>query len=257
VTSIESAAPSFLSTLPLLENSGIASSVTPACSLEEALRERHSVRSFTDEPLSEPVVEILQAALAQINEETGLAFQLALDEPAALSGFKAKLVKFSGARNYIAAVQPEGKEADEYTGYYGEQLVLLAQQLGLNSCWIGGTYKVVNGVYSITLGQKLALIIALGHGTTQGTPHSSVAPSVISSDYDHAPLWFRQGVDAALLAPTALNQQKFRFALAGNADDGTPLVRASTKRGAFTRVDLGIAKLHFEIGAGDAAFYWA
>lgn len=62
-------------------------------------------------------------------------------------------------------------------------------------------------------------------------------------------------VDAALLAPTALNQQKFSFSLDGEEND-VPVVRASTKRGAFTQMDLGIAQCHFEIGAGCALYRW-
>ena len=63
--------------------------------------------------------------------------------------------------NYLALVGPECKELDGILGYYGEQLMLLAQSLGLNSCWVGGTYKVVNRAYNVDLGQKLAAVIAL------------------------------------------------------------------------------------------------
>lgn len=225
--------------------------------LEEAVRLRHSVRSFTDEPLSEDDVAALRAKIDQANEEGILDIQLVLDEPKAFTGFKARFGRFSGAKNYLVLVGPECKELDEACGYFGEQLVLLAQQLGLNSCWVGGTYRLVNHRYRVELGCKLTAIIALGHGTTQGEPHESKAPDQVAPDYAEAPDWFRRGVDSALLAPTALNQQKFRFQLAGHAEDGTPLVKASTKRGAFTKMDLGIAKLHFEIGAGAARFAWA
>lgn len=138
----------------------------------------------------------------------------------------------------------------------GEQLVLLAQSLGLNSCWVGGTFKVVNRAYNVDLGQKLAAVVALGYGATQGVPHRSKAPQEVAPGYDGAPEWFKRGVDAALLAPTALNQQKFSFSLDGEEND-VPVVRASTKRGAFTQMDLGIAQCHFEIGAGNVLYRWS
>lgn len=190
----------------------------------QAIEARHAVRSYTD-------------------------------EPRAFTGFKARLVNFTNVRNYLALVGPECKELDGIVGYYGEQLVLLAQSLGLNSCWVGGTYKVVNRAYNVDLGQKLAAVVALGYGATQGVPHRSKAPQEVAPGYGGAPEWFKRGVDAALLAPTALNQQKFSFALAD--EENVPVVRASTRRGAFTQMDLGIAQCHFEIGAGNVLYRWS
>ena len=115
-----------------------------------------------------------------MNEEANLNIQLVLDEPRAFTGFKARLVNFTNVRNYLALVGPECKELDGIVGYYGEQLVLLAQSLGLNSCWAGGTYKVVNRAYNVDLGQKLAAVIALGYGATQGVPHRSKAPQEVA-----------------------------------------------------------------------------
>ena len=78
--------------------------------------------------------------------------------------------------------------------------------------------------------------------------------------------WFARGVEFALLTPTAANQQKFRFELfdseadAGEdagAGSGKPRVKASTGCGSYADVDLGIAKLHFELGAGAETFEWS
>lgn len=224
--------------------------------LMEAIEQRHSVRSYTDEPIVPEAAERLQHSIDEVNEEGNVSIQLVLDEPDAFTGFKARYGKFSNVRNYLALVGPDCKELDEALGYGGEKLVLLAQQLGLNTCWVGSTYKVVRGRYSIQPHEKLAAVIALGHGVTAGAPRKSAAPETVAPGYGKAPDWFRRGVDAALLAPTALNQQKFRFTWEGAEIDGVPLVRSATKRGPFARMDLGIAKLHFEIGAGDAGFAW-
>lgn len=222
----------------------------------QAIEARHAVRRYTDKSIEAAAEAALRRAISIVNDETNLSIQLVLDEPRAFSSLKAKLVGFSGARNYLALVGPECKELDGIVGYYGEKLVLLAQSLGLNSCWVGGTYKMANRSYNVDLSQKLTAVIALGYGETAGTPHKSKAPCQVCPGYDDAPAWFQCGVDAALLAPTALNQQKFSFALASADDEDIPLVRASTKHGAFTQMDLGIAQCHFEIGAGDAPFAW-
>ena len=65
------------------------------------------------------------------------------------------------------------------------------------------------------------------------------------------PDWFRKGMEAAQLAPTAVNQQKFLFTLS----DGNT-VTAKAIGGFYDKVDLGIVKYHFEIGAGKENFSW-
>lgn len=226
-------------------------------SLQEAMEQRHAMRTFEDRPLAADAVEHLQAFIAVINEESWMDFKLVLDEPLAFASFLARKVGFANANNYLAVIGPDGKELDNSSGYYGEQIVLRAQQLGINSCWVGQTYKQVQGAYNVDFGESLRCVVALGYGTTSGTPHPSKTPQRISPDYDAAPDWFRRGVDAALLAPTALNQQKFSFRLGRQQPDGTWEVIAKTKMGPYTKVDLGIAKYHFEIGAGEAApFTW-
>ena len=150
--------------------------------------------------------------------------------------------------NSIALIGDPG--AAELCGYYGEKLVLEAQMMGLNTCWIGLSYKKVPGRYVIAPGEKLHLIISIGYGATQGVPSKSKPVEKVSKCNGDMPEWFRHGVEAALLAPTAVNQQKFRFELVGDR------VRATTGWGFYSHVDLGIAKLHFELGSGKPSSIW-
>ena len=145
----------------------------------------------------------------------------------------------------------KSRDLDERCGYYGERLVLLAQQLGLNTCWVALTYKKISGVFQIASGEKLTVVIALGYGATQGVPHSSKPARSVAKVSGTAPEWFWNGVNAALLAPTAMNQQKFTFSL----EDGKVLAKAGA--GFYTKVDLGIVKYHFEAAAGEENFQWA
>ena len=57
--------------------------------------------------------------------------------------------------------------------------------------------------------------------------------------------WFFNGMEAALLAPTAMNQQKFFFELSSDNK-----INAACGKGFYTKLDLGIVKYHFEIGSG-------
>lgn len=219
--------------------------------LWEAMEQRHSVRAYQDRPIAGEVKEELEAWIAQCNREGGLHMQLILDEPRAFSGGMARYGKFSGVRNYIAVVGPKGPGLEEACGYYGEKVVLKAQQLGLNTCWVAMTYSKIRSAFSVGEGEKLCIVISLGYGKTQGVPHKSKAIEKVAKTDGPAPDWFTSGVEAALLAPTAMNQQKFRFTLT----DDKVSVRAGV--GFYTKIDLGIVRYHFETGAGKEHFTWA
>lgn len=215
----------------------------------EAIQARHSVRNYLEKPLETGVKQKLNAEINAINQESGLHIQLVTDEPKAFNSFMARYGKFSGVNNYIALVGKKAPDLDERCGYYGERLVLLAQQLGLNTCWVALTYKKISGALQTAPGEKLALVIALGYGATQGVPRPSKSAEAVAN-VSGAPEWFRAGVDAALLAPTAINQQKFTLTL----EDGKVKAKAGT--GFYTKIDLGIVKYHFEAGAGGENFQW-
>jgi hypothetical protein len=51
-----------------------------------------------------------------------------------LDSMMAHYGKFIGVKNYIALVGPKSSVQEERLGYYGEQIVLKAQKLGLNTC---------------------------------------------------------------------------------------------------------------------------
>lgn len=217
----------------------------------EAMRLRHSVRSYLEQPLEGGVKDALQEEIDQINRESGLHIQLVANEPRAFDSRMAHYGKFSGVTNYIALVGKKSPGLDELCGYYGERLALLAQQLGLNTCWVAMTYKKIPGAFQAAPGEKLTMVIAVGYGATQGVAHQSKPAQAVAAGYAAAPEWFRRGVDAALLAPTAMNQQKFTFALENGA------VRAKAGAGFYAKTDLGIAKYHFETAAGKENFRWA
>lgn len=141
--------------------------------LTEAMKERHSVRQYTDRPLEQSVVSALQEEIKACNQESGLHIQLVMNEPKAFDGFMAHYGKFSGVTNYIAMIGKKGPELDEKCGYYGERLVLKAQQLGLNTCWVAMTYSKVKTAFTVNSGEKLCIVISLGYGKNEGVPHKS------------------------------------------------------------------------------------
>lgn len=227
--------------------------------IQEAIEARHSVRAYTGQPLAADVVEVLEEKIRELNEKGHLHMQLIRNETKAFQGKLAKYGKFRGVNDYIVMAGQKSDDLDERIGYYGEQLVLLAQTFGLNTCWVGLSYSKVPGTYVLEAGEVIEAYISIGYGETQGVSHKIKRVEQVSNANDLTPSWFRQGVEAALLAPTAVNQQKFFFEYIP-ARDGKP-VRVLAKRNfsliGFTQMDLGIAKCHFEIGAGKEDFEWA
>ena len=227
--------------------------------IQEAIEARHSVRAYTGQPLAADVVEVLEEKIRELNEKGHLNMQLIRNETKAFQGKLAKYGKFRGVNDYIVMAGQKSDDLDERIGYYGEQLVLLAQTFGLNTCWVGLSYSKVPGTYILEAGEVIEAYISIGYGETQGVSHKIKSVEQVSNANDLTPSWFRQGVEAALLAPTAVNQQKFFFEYIP-ARDGKP-VRVLAKRNfsliGFTQMDLGIAKCHFEIRAGKENFEWA
>ena len=215
----------------------------------KAMYERHSVRRYTDEPLREDHIESLNKAIDDVNNESGLRFTLVTNEPEAFSGKMASYGHFSGCTDYIIAVGPKGK--DEEVGYYGEKLVLIAQSLGINSCWVALTYSKNKVKPEIKKGEKFYIVISLGYGIHQGRPHKNKPLTELCSCEGEMPQWFKNAMDAVLTAPTAMNQQKFHFELKGEN------VKAKALFGPYSKMDLGIAKYHFEAGAKEHKFNWA
>lgn len=225
--------------------------------LLEAIAARHSVRRYLDKPLPEYAVFQLQQKIRKVNNEGNLHIQLVLDEPKAFKGVFAYGV-FHNVTSYLVVCGKKASDLDERVGYYGEKLVLLAQQLGLNTCWVGLSYHKVPGTYVLGEDEKVACYISLGYGENQGTERKHKSLEQLSNISEQTPAWFRAGMEAVRLAPTAVNQQKFFFEYLG-LKDGHHFVRAKRlfSMVGYTQMDLGIARLHFEIGAGRENFEWA
>lgn len=218
----------------------------------EVMKARHSVRQYKDQPITGNVLDELTAEINACNRESGLHIQLVTNDPEAFSGLMARYGKFTGVQNYIALIG-KGSDLDERTGYYGERVALKAQELGLNTCWVAMTFRkgTAKKKCGIGPGEKLACVLALGCGETQGAAHKSKEMSNLCSVDGTMPEWFRAGMEAAMLAPTAMNQQKFLITLNG---ENTAAIK--NLGGFYSKIDLGIVKYHFEQGAGKENFSW-
>ena len=209
-----------------------------AMTMKVAMHERHMVRKYLDKPIPADIVETLNDRIRKLNNDHGIEMKLITEDKSAFSTV-VRLILAKGVRNYIILA---GKEADD-----------LSEKLGYASAditwWVGGTFN--RGIQSqVSPDDKVIGVVAIGYGATQGIPHKSKKPEEVSSYIGETPKWFKDGITAALLAPTALNRQPFNIIGDGNR------VAITCEGGIFAGANLGLVKYHFEIGAGKENFEW-
>ncbi len=214
----------------------------------EAIRNRHSVRRYTEKNVDNDILSKLEAEVCDCNAESGLNIRLVANDPETFNGLLAR-VNFYGAKNFFVLAGKESESLEEKAGYYGERLVLKAQQLGLNSCW-GASFSGKRFAAQLAEGERIVIIISFGYGATQGAARKSKPMESLCKVDGEIPAWFRKGMEMAMLAPTAKNQQKYLFTLSNGA------VEIQDMGGSFSRIDIGIVKYHFEAGAGSENFRW-
>lgn len=215
----------------------------------QLMKARHSVRQYTEQKIEGETLEKLKKSLSSASAQSGLKFELFLDEPCAFDCTLSKKTGFKNAVNYIAIIGPKTFENEMNAGYYGIQIVLEAQNMGLNTCFVGGTFSRRKAKFKLQNGEKLLCIITVGYGETQGTPHINCSIDKLCDFRGDMPPWFMKGMDFAMLAPTALNKQKFCLILRNGNE-----VRLTDRGGVCKGVTLGIVKYHFETGAGKENF---
>lgn len=208
----------------------------------EALRERHSVRNYKDTKIDKDTLDRLSEFIEKCNAEGNLNIKLCPDAKKTYNKLMNKAMGLGSAPSVIACIGKDDATLDERVGYYGQKIVLFAQSLGLNTCWTG-TYNAKNVPAVVGAGERLAIVIALGYGINPGRERKSKSIDQVTSA-ENMPDWFKAGVEAALLAPTAINQQKFEIKL---NDDNT--VDFIDEGGILSKIDIGIVKYNFEVGS--------
>lgn len=223
--------------------------------LLEAIDVRRSVRAYSPEPISPAQREELGKLIRQLNRREGLDLRLICGDPAPFKSLAKTYGILTGVRNYFLLAGPAGRpRLAERCGYCGEQLVLTAAAMGLATCWVGGTYDKRSCGSALPPDRELVCVIALGH-PRKSSPRDQLVRAVaarksksareLAEGLDRAPDWFARGVAAVERAPSAMNRQPVRFIW---REDGAVQAR-TTEDTVFSPVDLGIAKLHFELGA--------
>ncbi len=209
----------------------------------DAIKERHSVRNYKPDRIEDKKVKLIEEKIDELNKEGNLHLQFIKDAGNTYNKLLNRAMGLGSAPSVIACVGFDDENLEQRIGYYGERLVLFLQEIGINTCW-AGTFNKKNIGADINENERLVISIAAGYGKDYGKPHKSKSEEAVIDARGERPYWFNRGVEMALLAPTAINQQKFVIKL--NEDESVDFI---DKGGVFSQVDLGIVRCHFEIGS--------
>lgn len=182
------------------------------------------------------LIGLLNDRIERNNCVYNLTFKLITNNSDGLSSL-ARLMSNNSVQNYIILAGKDNSDLDKKIGYCGADLILYAQSLGLNTWWCGGMFNGKNALKHLdNKAVRVNGVIAIGYGKTQGVPHKSKTADQVSHFKGDAPGWFKSGIKALLLAPSALNRQPYIVNGEGNK------VSLKVKNGTFSQVDLGIGK---------------
>ncbi|MDS0524367.1 nitroreductase family protein [Clostridium sp. SHJSY1] len=224
----------------------------------DSINIRTSRRKYESGDIERSKIDNIEAMIESINEESGLRIKFVENASDILNGFAASYGMISGATSLIALIGDSYmQDLKKYIGYYGELLVLECTRLGLGTCWIGGTYnkKACKNSVNLSDNEEVVCIIAVGDVNDEKSfkeklvsrlnrKNKSFDETLVSCDGEVLP-WIKAGIDASILAPSAMNKQPIAFSFV----DGKLKAFVIKENHGYEYVDLGIAMAHFQLGA--------
>lgn len=227
----------------------------------EDIRNRHSVRTFTNKEIEQSIINTIKAEITMVNTiEAGLHFQLISDDKSPFTNFRHSYGMFRNASNYIACViEPSYPNTYQRCGYCAQQIVLKIVSLGLGTCYVGGTYNPSKVNAQLRAGEKIAFLILFGYEDNQSKSLMSKIGYALThrnkrkfSEYIQSDLTIDQikeekpelynAIEAVALAPSALNRQPYKIVL--NDNQISAVANSDSSR---DLIDLGIAMHNFQI----------
>ncbi|MDD3171560.1 MAG: nitroreductase family protein [Bacilli bacterium] len=221
----------------------------------EAIDKRTSRRVYLGLELNDDQIQFLEKEIELINEKSGLTFLIIRN---ASTAFNSLIKTYGLFKNVKSVIVLSGNKKDnnlyEKIGYYGEMVVLKATQMGLATCWVGGTFdkndKILGNINHDE--KEIVCVITIGLAQDKKSFREESIKKIVRGksqkveDFYEADCevlnWFTKGIEAVQKAPSAMNSQRVKI----KYNDGIIKIFIPNDR-KFDMVDLGIAKLHFEL----------
>lgn len=228
----------------------------------DILRSRHSVRSFTLDPILPEVIKKLKAEITMINtHQQGIKFQLITNDPEPFKGFSKSYGIFENPRNYMAAVVDTATpNIMERAGYFAQQVVIKAVRLGLGTCFVGGTYNESAVNAQLRAGEKVLFLVVFGYHNGKSRKMANLMVNfahrkkmsachffIPDQEYSAALKTFpflEDGLEGVACAPSALNKRPTRVFIGEWNGRKAPCAKVDASN-PKNLIDLGIAKYNF------------
>lgn len=231
-----------------------------------AIKMRHSRRQYVKKELDDNTINKLADFIEELNNSmegvrTVLVKKCGDD---VFTGIAGSYGKIKYAPSYVAFIgRADEPNVYEKIGYMGECFILEATSMGLGTCWVAGTLNKQTVLDHINLsnGENVYCITPVGYTEndkstgekimgmfTRSHTRKALEELCINKNIDEFPEWVKISLEAARLAPSAVNRQPWRFYV----ESDSITIRETSKAMAGTlskRLDCGIAMLHIEIGA--------
>jgi len=214
----------------------------------DAIEKRHAVRKFDDKKLEPNLILKLQEYINRLNVEGDINMQFILDNAKGFSSFDKTYGNFEGVNNYVCMIANKNDQnAAEKLGYYGGLFMLHAVSMGLGTCWVGGSFNKKRP-YLLNDNDKFVCLMVIGNlkDGHEPTKRRTKSEEQLYESHEEVPVWFLQGIRAVQKAPSALNRQKIKFYY----KNGEVSCSTEETQAHLIGIDLGVAKLYFELGAG-------
>ena len=252
----------------------------------EIIRRRFSCRTYDTRPIEAKdrrTLEEFTAALTAGPLGSALRFQLLSATDADRDSLRG-LGTYGFIRNETGFIAGAATQSNKYLEDYGcalERIILLATDLGLGSCWLGGTFNKSGFAKKISLrkGEDLPAVAAIGRIADLESARNGVVRRRVNADrrLPRESLFFREAFGVPLsisdagayaeplemvrLGPSASNKQPWRilrhgktwhFYLQRTKGYRAGFIQTLMRVADIQRVDMGIAMCHFELTAGEA-----
>lgn len=237
----------------------------PASRWYKVIETRRSRRGFDQKPLEPKSLSQMAAACENFRPFPNARSVLITESPdSVFKGAIGPYGKVKGAPAFIAFIgNMDSPNVYEQVGYTGEGIILEAEALNLATCWVAGFFKrkVVASLTDISRNERILAVTPVGYAlkrpsfgeklmTGFGLTHKRKALSDLVTGLGESewPQWIKAALEAARIAPSAVNRQPWRFDVANNSI--TVSVNTSGwEYGLSKRLCCGIAMLHIEVAA--------
>ena len=242
----------------------------PSSRWHQAIRERRSRRRFDpDLPIAAETLGDLDTVCRQFAPfASARALLVTHSAESVFKGFIGGYGKITGTPAFIAfAGNMEDPFVQEKVGYTGEGIILEATALGLSTCWLGlFKEEAVASIVKLHNGERVLAITPVGYamkaqhwqerlmtGFVRSHNRLPLTELVRGLPEEQWPGWVGASLEAARLAPSAVNRQPWSFEV--QADGVTVSVRTRGPQFRVSkRLDCGIAMLHLEVAAADCGY---